>query len=429
MSVFAKAKASRSRYLKSVLSGVAMIGVGAMVLSGCSASPGTSPSTAPSAGPVQDLTLKIGTLTPETGELAFLGPPQEAGVLLAVKDINAANLGVKVDLTLGDSGDPDNKAYATTVPKLLNQKVSAIVGAAASGVSKLVIDQVVGSGTILFSPSNTSPDFTTYKDDGLYFRTAPSDNLQGEVLGNLIAKDGATTLGIIAINDAYGTGLQKATQKTFEEAQGKVVATEFFNTGDTNFTAQISAIKAQNPDAVQIISFDQAKTILPAMKDAGFDMSKVYLVDGNTSHYTTQFKDGTLTGAKGTIPGPLLNGDFQKRLVDNWAAENKGDVLKEFTYAAESYDAVVLLALAALKAKSVDGKAIAAQLQSVSGGADDGKKATDFKSAAEILNSGSAVDYDGPSGGIKFDEVGDPTEATIGIFQYDAKNDFKRINK
>ncbi|MEO6506035.1 MAG: ABC transporter substrate-binding protein [Terrimesophilobacter sp.] len=428
MSVFAKAKASRSRYLKSILSGVAIIGVGAMVLSGCSASPGST-NTSPSAGPAQDLTLKIGTLTPETGELAFLGPPQEAGVLLAVKDINAANLGVKVELTLGDSGDPDNKAYATTVPKLLNQKVSAIIGAAASGVSKLVIDQVVGSGTILFSPSNTSPDFTTYKDDGLYFRTAPSDLLQGEVLGNLIAKDGAKTLGIIAINDAYGTGLQKATQKTFEGAQGKVVATEFFNTGDTNFTAQIAAVKAQNPDAVQIVSFDQAKTILPAMKDAGFDMSKVYLVDGNTSHYTTQFKDGTLTGAKGTIPGPLLNGDFQKRLVDNWAAENKGDVLKEFTYAAESYDAVVLLALGALKAKSVDGKAIAAKLQSVSGGADNGKKAKDFKSAAEILNKGAAVDYDGPSGGIKFDKVGDPTEATIGIFQYDAKNEFKRINK
>ena len=81
-------------------------------------------------------------------------------MLLAVKDINAANLGVKIELTLGDSGDPDNKAYATTVPKLLNQKVSAIVGAAASGVSKLVIDQVIGAGTILFSPSNTSPDFT-----------------------------------------------------------------------------------------------------------------------------------------------------------------------------------------------------------------------------------------------------------------------------
>ncbi|WP_349902491.1 ABC transporter substrate-binding protein [Parafrigoribacterium humi] len=426
MSVFAKAKASRSRHMKSILGGIAMVGIGAMVLSGCS-----SPSSTPekSAGPVQNLTLKMGTLTPETGSLAFLGPPQEAGVLLAVKDINDANLGIKVDLTLGDSGDPDNKAYATTVPKLLNQKVSVIIGAAASGVSKLVIDQVIGAGTILFSPSNTSPDFTTYPDDGLYFRTAPSDNLQGEVLGNLIAKDGASTLGIIAINDAYGTGLQKVTQKTFEEAGGKVVSTQFFNDGDTTFTAQIAAIMAQKPDALQIISFDQSKTILPALKDAGFDMSHVYLVDGNTSHYGDQLAPGTLTGAKGTIPGPLLNDNFQQRLIDNWASANNGAKLTEFTYAAESYDAVVLSALAALAAKSTVGKDIAAKLQEVSGGSGNGKKATTFAAAAKIINAGGVVDYDGPSGGIKFDKAGDPTQATIGIFQYDATNEFKRINK
>jgi len=428
MSVFAKAKASRSRYMKSVLSGVAIIGVGAMVLSGCSATPSsTSPKT--SAGPVQDLTLKMGTLIPQSGSLAFLGPPQTAGVQLAVKDINDAKLGVKIDLTLGDSGDPDNKVYATTVPKLLNQKVSVIIGAAASAVSKLVIDQVISAGTILFSPSNTSPDFSTYPDDGLYFRTAPSDNLQGEVLGNLIAKDGAQTLGIIALNDAYGTGLQKVTQKTFEEAGGKVVTTQFFNTGDTNFTAQISAVMAQKPDALEIVSFDESKTLIPALKDAGFDMSHVYLVDGNTTHYKDEFAPGTLTGAKGTIPGPLLNNDFQKRLVDNYAAENNGQKLTEFTYAAESYDAVVLSALAALRAKSTDGKAIAAKLQEVSGGSGHGKKADTFAAAAKIINSGGVVDYDGPSGGIKFDKVGDPTEATIGIFQYDATNDFKRINK
>ncbi|MEO6825837.1 MAG: ABC transporter substrate-binding protein [Microbacteriaceae bacterium] len=427
MSVFAKAKASRSRHLKSVLSGIAILGVSAMVLSGCAANSGAEKTG--SAGPAQDLTLKMGTLTPETGTLAFLGPPQEAGVLLAVKDINDAKLGIKVDLTLGDSGDPDNKAYATTVPKLLNQKVSVIIGAAASGVSKLVIDQVIGAGTILFSPSNTSPDFTTYKDNGMYFRTAPSDNLQGEVLGNLIAKDGASTLGILALNDAYGTGLQKVTQKTFEEAGGKVVATEFFNDGDTNFSAQIASIMAQKPDALQVVSFDQSKTIIPALKDAGFDMSHLYLVDGNTSHYGTELAPGTLTGAKGTIPGPLLKDDFQKRLVDNWAAENNGAKLTEFTYAAESYDAVVLSALAALAAKSTVGKNIAAKLQQVSGGSGNGKKATTFAAAAKIINDGGVVDYDGPSGGIKFDKAGDPTEATIGIFQYDATNDFKRINK
>ena len=162
-----------------------------------------------------------------------------------------ANLGVKIDLTLGDSGDPDNKAYATTVPKLLNQKVSAIVGAAASGVSKLVIDQVIGAGTILFSPSNTSPDFTTYKDDGLYFRTAPSDNLQGEVLGNLIAEDGAKHARHhrdqrrVRHRPAEGHRRRPSRRPVARSS-----ATQFFNTGDTNFTAQIAAVMAQKPDAI-----------------------------------------------------------------------------------------------------------------------------------------------------------------------------------
>lgn len=428
MSAFVKANASRSRYLKSVLSSVAMIGVGAMVLAGCSATPGTN--TEKSAGPTQDLTLNIGTLLPQTGELAFLGPPEEAGVALAVDDINKANLGVKIELTLGDSGDPDNKAYATTVPNLLNKKVSAIVGAAASGVSKLVIDQIVGSGTILFSPANTSPDFTAWDDKGLYWRTAPSDLLQGETLGNLIAADGASTLGVIAINDAYGTGLQKVTEKTFKDAGGEVVETQFFNTGDTNFTAQISAVMAQKPDAIALITFDQSKTIIPALKDAGFDTSKLYLVDGNTTQYGTELPPNTLTGAKGTQPGPSLDDDFVQKLKAAYAAANNGkDMGEALNYAAESYDAVVLLALAALAAKSTTGVDIAKKLQEVSGGSGNGKKATSFADAAKIINAGDVVDYDGYSGGVKFDDAGDPTEATIGIFQYGPDNLHKRINK
>ena len=424
MSVFAQAKASRSRYLKSILSSVAIVGVGALLLSGCAPT-----ATTPTKAPQKELTLKVGTLIAQTGSLAFLGPPQEAGVGLAVKDINDAKMGITIDLTLGDSGDPDNKAYATTTPNLLNKGVSAIVGASASGITKLVIDQVTGAGTVLISPSATSPDFTAWADNGLFWRTAPSDLLQGEVLGNLIAADGVSTLGIMALNDPYGTGLQKATAKTFEAAGGKVVATAAFNDGDTTFTAQISSLMAQKPDAIVLISFDQGKTIIPALKAVGFNTSTLYLVDGNTSHYGTLFPAGTLTGAKGTIPGPVLADDFHKRLVDTYAANNNGAVLKEFTYAAESYDAVILLALASLAAQSTVGKDIAAKLQEVSGGSGNGKKATDFASAAKIINAGGVVDYDGYSGGVKFDSQGDPTEASIGIFQYDATNEFKRINK
>ena len=423
MSVFAKAKASRYKNVKSVLSGLAIVGVGALVLSGCTPTPTEVP-----AGPQQDLTLSLGTLIPQTGELAFLGPPQEAGVQLAVKEINDAAMGITIDLTLGDSGDPDNKAYATTTPLLLNAGVSAIIGVAASGVTKLVIDQITGAGTLLISPSATAPDLTAWADDGLFWRTAPSDLLQGEVAGNLIAADGATTLGIIALNDAYGTGLQEATTATFEAAGGTVVATEFFNSGDTTFTAQIAAVLAQNPDAIQVVSFDQANTIIPALKSVGFDLSNLYLVDGNTIQYGDLLPADTMTGTKGTYPGPALEDDFRTRLVDTYAETNNGAVLEDFVYAGESYDAVVLVALAALAAQSTDGKDIASKMQEVSGGSGEGEKATDFASAATIINDGGTVDYDGYSGAITFDENGDPTEAAVGIFEFDATNNFVRIN-
>src|SRR5690606_29729275 len=165
--------------------------------------------------------------------------------------------------------------------------------------------------------------------------TAPSDLLQGEVLGNLIADDGASTLGMIVLNDAYGTGLEKVTGEVFEAAGGTVVASEFFNAGDTNFSAQISAVLAQNPDAIALITFDEIYTIAPALKDAGYDMSKIYLVDGNLKQFAPEdLPADTLTGAKGTTPGPVLADDFQKRLSDaHQEAFNKplGD---DYSYAA-----------------------------------------------------------------------------------------------
>lgn len=419
---------TRSRSLKTAVTGIATIAAAALVLAGCAP-------TTPEA-PAKALTLKIGTVLPETGSLAFLGPPEEAGVALAVKEINAADLGITIDVTYGDSGDTDNKAFETTVPKLLDAGVSAIIGAASSGVSKLFIDQVTGAGVIQFSPANTSPDFTTWDDNGLYWRTAPSDLLQGEVLGNLIAADGNQTLGIIYQNDAYGTGLEKVVTSTFEAAGGSVVASESYNDGDVTFDAQLSTIQAANPDAIIMITFNQVYTIAPALAAAGFPSDKLYLVDGNLKQFGTEadatagtpaMPAGILTGAKGTTPGPVLPDDFQTRLSDNWVAEGNA-ALADFSYAGESYDAVVLIALAALASGSTDGADIAAKLQEVSGGSGAGKKCTSFVDCADIINGGGVADYDGYSGGIAFDAAGDPTEASIGVFQYDAENKFTRIN-
>jgi len=420
MSVFVKATASRSRSLKSILGGVAIVGASALVLTGCAA---PAADTETSAGPREPLTLKIGTILPQSGTLAFLGPPEEAGVALAVKEVNEADLGITVEVEYRDSGDTTTDTATVSVTDLLSLGVSAIVGAASSGVSKTVIDQITGAGVVQFSPANTSIDFTDYADDGLYWRTAPSDVLQGEVLGNLIAEDGIEALGIIELNDSYGTGLAAKLKETYEAAGGSVVAESLFNTGDTVFTTQISEVLAANPDGVALVTFDEAKVIVPALRGAGY-AGPLYFVDGNLADYTADFAAGALTGSKGTLPGldTASLGDFTDRLLEIDPA------LTDFSYAAESYDAVVLLALAALAANSTDGADIASKLQEVSGGTGDGDKATDFASAAQIIIDGGVVDYDGYSGPVTFDENGDPTEATIGIYEYKDDNTYERIN-
>lgn len=424
MSVFAKASASRSRTAKAFFGGIAVIGASALVLSGCAA-PEEEPETG---GPREDLALTVGTALPVTGNLAFLGPPEIAGTEYAKSVINEANLSIQVDLIQGDSGDTDNKAYETEIPRLLNEDVSAIIGAASSGVSLQFIDQVTGAGVIQFSPANTSAEFTEYDDNGLYFRTAPSDVLQGEVLGTLIAGDGHETLGLMVLNDSYGTGLAEFTTQAFEAAGGEVVAAPTYNTGDTTFDAQISELLAADPDAIALITFEEVSTMIPSIVSS-FPAENLYFVDGNLKNFGDQFPAGTLAGAKGTLPGLSVDTitEFTDGLQEFWTGEGN-EPLEDYSYAAESFDAVILVALAALEANSTDPGEIASKLQEVSGGTGEGEKCDSFEACAQIIIDGGTADYDGISGPITFNEVGDPTEAEIGIYQFGEDNNYTAID-
>lgn len=445
---------TRSRTAK-VLGGIAVIGASALVLAGCAgdsepaasgdaggntsadfpidceaAEPAsyTPEYTSTSTGPGTDLTYTIGTALPVTGNLAFLGPPEISATEFAASEINAAGKGITIDLKQGDSGDTDNKAYETEIPRLLGEGATAIIGAASSGTSLQFIDQVIAANAIQFSPANTSAAFTGYKDNGLYWRTAPSDVLQGEVLGNLIGADGNETLGMIVLNDAYGTGLACFTKAAFEAAGGEVVATSLYNTGDTNFSAQVEDVLAAGPDAIALITFEEVKTIIPELIGADVNPEQLYLVDGNLANFGEDFEAGTMAGAKGTYPAvdPASIATFRDNLQAFWTGAGNAE-LQDFTYGPESYDAVVLLALAALQAGSTAGPDVAANLQAVSGGSGDGTKCTSFAECADLIIAGQAADYDGVSGPITFNEVGDPTEASIGVFEYGDDNNYEFV--
>lgn len=232
-----------------------------------------------------DGVLTLGTILPQTGSLAFLGPPMFAAFDLAVQDINAAGgvLGQPIVAIKGDSGDTTTDTASKTVDRLLAENADAIVGAASSGVSLTVIDKVASAGVVLFSPANTSPALSDYDDKGLYFRSAPPDIYQGDVLGQKVLQDGNQTVAILALNDAYGTGLADAAEKTVIAGGGEVVVKTIYDPTAASFDTEVDAVVAADPDAIIIIGFDESAKILKSMVEKGIGpkVKKVYGCDGN----------------------------------------------------------------------------------------------------------------------------------------------------
>ncbi|WP_202817216.1 ABC transporter substrate-binding protein [Serinicoccus sp. CUA-874] len=299
-------------------------------------------------------TFTFGYVLPETGQLAFLGPPQIEALGLAIEDINAAGgvLGNEVpDAVAGDEAGQEAAAQQAA-DRILAEQPSAIVGAAASGMSLAIIDRVTGANVMQCSGSNTAPTFTDYQDDGLYVRTAPSDALQGPVLANTIVNDGYSNVAIVARADDYGSGLADATATALENAGATVSLNETYDPLAREFNAVVSSVEAAEPDAVVVIAFEEGGQILQGMFEAGLtpDAVGVYGADGLRSadlgSIVNESDPSVIAGMKGTAPASADNPDFITRLQE-FAPD-----LEETQFAPQVYDCAVTMALAAEAAGS-----------------------------------------------------------------------------
>jgi ABC-type branched-subunit amino acid transport system substrate-binding protein len=366
--------------------------------------------------------LRVGTLLPQTGDLAFLGPPEFAGVDLAIQEINDAGgvLGKPVKEFRADSGDGTPDIAGAEVDKLFNNDVDAIIGAAASGVSVSVIDKITGNGVVQFSPANTAAGFDDYDDNGLYFRTAPSDRLQGQVLGNLAVEDGFQNVAVMARQDFYGEGLADQVQETLEEKGATVSEFVLYNADAEKYSAEVSKIAAAEPDALVLIAFDETTKIVPQLIANGIGPQDIqlYFVDGNLADYSDQNFD--LTGVKGTVP---VSSDpdpgFEDRLL-----EIDPD-LKDFSYGPQSYDAMMIIALAAIAAGDDSGEAIGAEIIGVT---KDGTECSTFEECAQLLEDGEDIDYQGASGPTDMNDSGSPAAGTIGVNEYQDGNTYEEVD-
>lgn len=355
-------------------------------------------------GDLGSVDLHIGTVLPLTGDLAQFGPGMENGAKLAVKQIKDCN-SMEVESFYEDSGTNEQTA-ATAADKLINSNdVGAIVGAASSRISFAVVDSAAQSSVVQISPASTSPDFTDYEDNGYFFRTVPSDNLQGQVLAQIAQDEGYKTVNVLALNDDYGQGIAETFEQSFTDAGGEVGANVAYDPQGTTFNSEVQKVSSGNPDAILLVAFPETgSSIMQSAQEQGLVGEVPFLfTDGLADPEFPESAGTSLEGEQGTRPAS--EGPGAESFSSAFKEANGND---PGTFSANSYDAVMLAALAAAAGGAADGQTIQENLQAVSEGGSE-VLPKDICSGLESAAAGDDINYEGAAGSQDFDDNGDVT--------------------
>jgi len=225
-----------------------------------------------------DRVFTVAAFLPSSGSLSSLGPPELAAVRLAIQDIQAAG-GVpgfdSVALIEGDSGDTSSNVGPKSIKTLLSQHPDVLIGAASSSSTMAVLDQVTRAGILMISPANTLPSLSTVPDHGLYWRTSPSDVLEGAFVGWLVVQDGHPRVAILARKDAYGQSLEGSVARAVGSVGGEVVAKVEYDATTKDFSKQVAALKAASPDAIVLLGADESAQIIAELVKQGIGPNAV----------------------------------------------------------------------------------------------------------------------------------------------------------
>ncbi|MBQ1082747.1 MULTISPECIES: ABC transporter substrate-binding protein [unclassified Nocardiopsis] len=357
----------------------------------------------------------FGILYPQTGSLAFLGPPQVTAAKYAIDEINKAGgiLGTDVPAIVeaDEAGDAAQANQAAN--DLVSADVNAVIGAAASAMTQASYDTVTAASIVQCSGSNTAPDLSEIDDNGYFFRTAPSDLLSGPVLARQMVDDGAFDVAVVARADDYGDGYRSAVEAELEALGANVVATENYDPDATNFDSVVNSVSSADPDAVALISFQEGAQVIAELIESGISGDQLYITDGlndpELGDTVNSDDPDVVTGVTGVAPG-ADNPEFNEGLR---AFDSELDV---FQFAPQVFDCVTAIALAAESAGSVSPADYVEHLPEIS--RPDGTECGSFEECRDLLNDGEEIDFQGTSGNIDFDDNGDPTSATFEVFHF-----------
>ena len=352
--------------------------------------------------------IRVGVILGFTGPIESLTPTMADSAELAFKEASDSNLllggGNYIVPLRADSTCVDADAATAAAERLItSDEVSAIYGADCSGVTTAIANSVaIPNGVSMISPSATSPALTDIDDNGLFFRTAPSDARGGQVLAAIAKDRGVSSVAITYTNNDYGKGLADVFEASFKSLGGSVTMVAAHEDGKGDYSAEVGALSASGAEDLVVIGYlDQGgRGMIQSSFDSGA-FSRFILSDGMIGQSLIDNVQGDLSSSFGSMPGSESDGaKMFVELAGNAGIDGTGP------YAPESYDAGALIALAIQAGGSADRASIAANIQGVANAPGLKIYPGEFAKGLRLLSNGVQVNYEGASN-VEFTEVGE----------------------
>ncbi|MDE2912045.1 MAG: ABC transporter substrate-binding protein [Paracoccaceae bacterium] len=342
--------------------------------------------------------VKIGIILGFTGPIESLTPGMAMGAELAISEVSDSGMllgGMTVSPVRGDSTCIDSAAALAAAERLITaDKVNAIMGADCSGVTGAILQNAARpNGIVMISPSATSPGLSTAEDDGLFFRTAPSDARQGQVMTDVIMDRGIKSVALTYTNNDYGKGLADSFQAAFEAAGGEVTINAPHEDGKGDYSAEVGALAAAGGEVLVVAGYlDQGgRGIIQGSLDSG-------------AFGTFVLPDGMIGESLPAAIGPDLDGSFgQTAGTDSPGMAQFADLANaagfdgNAPYVSQAYDAAALLLLAMQAAGSSDSQMIKGTVMDVANAPGETIFPGELAKGLKILADGGDIDYVGAS--------------------------------
>ena len=333
-----------------------------------------------------------------TGPLESLAPPMAAGAEMAMAEVTASGqlLGGKAITSVrGDSTCIDASAAVAVAERLITSDgVDGIVGAMCSGATTAMLTNVaVPNGMVMISPSATSPALSTVEDNGLFFRTAPSDARQGVVMAEILMDRGIDNVAVTYTNNDYGLGLANSFAEAFAAAGGTVTLVAAHEDERADYSAEVGALASAGGDALVVAGYVDGggSGIIRAALDTGAFDTFVF-PDGMVGQALVDNFGTEINGSFGQFPGTDSDG---AEIYHNMASAAGFDGTSAFSK--EAYDAAALIMLAMQAAGSTVPADYALHVMNVANAPGEQILPGQLGRALELIAAGQDIDYVGAS--------------------------------